>query len=259
MINQTINLGHNVISSIANLGKSTLFLIELLSVIHYGLFRFKLFLKQMYNIGVQTLTIILVAGFFVGMVLSLQGYRTLVGFGAEDSLGLMISLTLVRELGPVVSALLFAGRAGSALTAEIGLMKSTEQLSAMEMMAIDPFKTIFAPRFLAGFLSLPMLAIIFSAVGLYGGYIVGVSLLGVDEGAFWSQMQLKVDFYQDVLSGIIKSIIFGFMVVWIALYQGYNCIPTSEGVSRATTKTVVYASLVILGMNFILTALMFGE
>ena len=259
MFNQITNIGHNTLNNIANIGKSTLFLLELLRVIHFGLLRFKLFLKQMFYIGVQTLTIILVAGFFVGMVLSLQGYRTLVGFGAEDSLGLMVSLTLVREIGPVVSALLFAGRAGSALTAEIGLMKSTEQLSAMEMMAIDPFKTIFAPRFFAGFLSLPMLAVIFSAVGIIGGYIVGVDLLGVDEGAFWSQMQLKVDFYQDVLSGVIKSIVFAFMVVWVALYQGYNCIPTSEGVSKATTKTVVFASLCILGMNFILTALMFGD
>jgi len=253
------DIGAATLSRIQAIGKSTLFLIELLSYIHYGVIRFKLFIKQMYYIGVQTLMIIIVAGFFVGMVLSLQGYNTLVDFGAEDSLGLMFSLTLVRELGPVVSALLFAGRAGSALAAEIGLMKTTEQLSGMEMMAVDPFKIIFAPRFLAGFISLPLLAVIFSAVGILGGYLVGVSLLGVDEGAFWSQMQHKVDFYEDVFSGVIKSIVFGFVTVWIALYQGYSCIPTSEGVSKATTNTVVYASLAILGLNFILTALMFGE
>ncbi len=251
--------GKKTMELVFNTGKAGLFLLEILSVIYFAFWRFRLLLKQIYSVGVQTLTIILVAGFFVGMVLSLQGYNTLVDFGAEDSLGLMISLTLVRELGPVVSALLFAGRAGSALTAEIGLMKTTEQLSAMEMMAVDPFKYIMAPRFLASFLSMPLLAAIFSAVGIMGGYLVGVTLLGVDDGAFWSQMQHKVDFSEDVMSGVIKSIVFGFIIVWIALYQGYKTIPTSEGISQATTKTVVQASLAVLGMNFILTALMFGE
>ncbi|MFO7602513.1 MAG: lipid asymmetry maintenance ABC transporter permease subunit MlaE, partial [Gammaproteobacteria bacterium] len=199
------------------------------------------------------------SGLFVGMVLGLQGYNTLVDFGAEESLGVVVSLSLVRELGPVVTALLFAGRAGSALTAEIGLMKATEQLSAMEMMAIDPIRRVLAPRFLAGFFSMPLLAAIFSAVGVIGGYFVGVGLLGVDDGAYWSQMQAKVDLYEDIYNGVIKSLAFGVIVTWIALFEGYDTVPTSEGVSRATTRTVVHSSLAILGMDFILTALMFGE
>jgi phospholipid/cholesterol/gamma-HCH transport system permease protein len=187
----------------------------------------------------------------------LQGYNILVDFGAEETLGVMVSLSLVRELGPVVAALLFAGRAGSALTAEIGLMKATEQLSAMEMMAIDPIRRVLTPRFLAGFISMPLLAGIFSAVGIIGGDFVGVGLLGVDEGAYWSQMQASVDLYDDILNGVIKSIVFGVVVTWIAVFEGYDAIPTSEGVSRATTRTVVHSSLAILGLDFILTAIMF--
>ena len=193
------------------------------------------------------------------MVLGLQGYNTLVDFGAEESLGVMVSLSLVRELGPVVSALLFAGRAGSALTAEIGLMKSTEQLSGMEMMAVDPIRRVITPRFLAGFISLPFLAAIFSAVGILGGYLVGYGLLGVDDGAFWTQMQTKTDWYDDILNGVIKSIVFGFVVTWIALFEGHDAIPTSEGVGRATTRTVVHSAFAILGLDFVLTALMFGD
>jgi phospholipid/cholesterol/gamma-HCH transport system permease protein len=180
----------------------------------------------------------------------------LVRFNSESSLGVMVGLSLVRELGPVVTALLFAGRAGSALTAEIGLMKATEQLSGMEMMAVDPYKRVIAPRFLAGFLSLPLLAAMFSAVGVAGGYLVGVNLLGVDAGAYWSQMQSSVDLWDDVLNGVIKSVAFGFVATWIAVFEGYDSLPTSEGVSRATTRSVVNASLAVLGMNFILTALM---
>jgi phospholipid/cholesterol/gamma-HCH transport system permease protein len=191
------------------------------------------------------------------MVLALQGYNTLVDFGATESLGVMVALSLVRELGPVVSALLFAGRAGSALTAEIGLMKATEQLSAMEMMAVDPLHRVIAPRFMAGILAMPLLAAIFSAVAIIGGHFVGVELLGVDDGAFWSQMQAKVDLYDDILNGVIKSIVFGFIVTWIAVFEGYDTVPTSEGVGRATTNTVVHGSLAILGMDFVLTALMF--
>jgi len=190
--------------------------------------------------------------------LGLQGYNTLVDFGAEESLGVLVALSLVRELGPVVAALLFAGRAGSALTAEIGLMKATEQLSGMEMMAVDPVHRIVSPRFLAGFLSLPLLTGIFTVLGVYGGYFVAVPLLGVDDGAFWSQMQARVDFYDDLMSGVIKSVVFGFVVSWIALFEGYDATPTSEGVSRATTRTVVHASLAVLGLDFVLTALMFG-
>ena len=189
----------------------------------------------------------------------LQGYYILSDFGAEESLGVMVAASLVRELGPVVSALLFAGRAGSALTAEIGLMKATEQLSGMEMMAIDPIKRIIAPRFLAGLISLPLLTALFSAIGVVGGHIVGVGMLGIDDGSYWSQMQATIDFRDDIINGIIKSIVFAFTVTWIALFEGYDSIPTSEGVSRATTRTVVNSAFTILGLDFILTALMFGD
>jgi phospholipid/cholesterol/gamma-HCH transport system permease protein len=203
--------------------------------------------------------IITISGLFVGMVLGLQGFYILSDFGAEESLGIMVAASLVRELGPVVTALLFAGRAGSALTAEIGLMKATEQLSGMEMMAIDPIRRIISPRFLAGFLSMPLLAALFSAVGIIGGQLVGSGLLGVDDGSYWSQMQNQIDFYDDIINGIIKSVIFGFITSWIALFEGYDAIPTSEGVSRATTRTVVNSAFSILILDFILTALMFGD
>jgi phospholipid/cholesterol/gamma-HCH transport system permease protein len=200
-----------------------------------------------------------VSGLFVGMVLGLQGYYILSQFGAEQTLGVMVAASLVRELGPVVAALLFAGRAGSALTAEIGLMKATEQLSGLEMMAVDPIRRVLTPRFLAGFISMPLLAALFSALGVLGGYFVGVGLLGVDDGAFWAQMQAKIDLYEDVLNGVIKSVVFGLVCSWIALFQGFDALPTSEGVSRATTRTVVHSSLAVLGLDFILTALMFGD
>ena len=241
------------------LGRAHLFLMHCLAGIPGVLLRPGLVIRQLYMVGVLTLLIILVSGFFVGMVLGLQGYNTLSDFGAEESLGVMVALSLVRELGPVVTALLFAGRAGSALTAEIGLMKATEQLSGMEMMAVDPMKRVIAPRFLAGFISMPLLAAIFSLVAVYGGYFVGVGLLGVDDGAFWSQMQDRVDLYDDILNGVIKSFVFGFVAVWIAVFEGYDAVPTSEGVSRATTRTVVHTSLTVLGLDFVLTALMFGD
>jgi phospholipid/cholesterol/gamma-HCH transport system permease protein len=218
-----------------------------------------LLVRETYAIGTLSLLIIVVSGLFVGMVLGLQGYNTLVDFGAEESLGTVVSLSLLRELGPVVTALLFAGRAGSALTAEIGLMKATEQLSGMEMMAVDPMKRVVAPRFLAGVISMPLLAAIFSAVGIMGGYFVGVGLLGVDSGAFWSQMNEQVDLYEDVWNGVIKSLAFGVVVTWIAVFEGYDTVPTSEGVSRATTRTVVHSALAVLGLDFILTGLMFNE
>jgi len=213
-------------------------------------------IKQLFATGVMTLSIILVSGLFVGMVLGLQGYNLLVGFSSEERLGTFVALSLVRELGPVVTGLLFAGRAGSAMTAEIGLMKATEQLSGLEMMAVDPYRRVFAPRFLAGFVALPALAAMFSAVGVLGGYLVGVELLGVDAGAYWSQMQASVDFKADVLTGLVKATVFGFVVCWIAIFEGADCIPTSEGVSSATTRTVVYSSLMVLGLDFLLTALM---
>jgi phospholipid/cholesterol/gamma-HCH transport system permease protein len=216
-------------------------------------------MKQLYSVGVLSFLIIAISGLFVGMVLGLQGFYILSDFGAEESLGLMVAASLVRELGPVVSALLFAGRAGSALTAEIGLMKATEQLSGMEMMAVNPINRIITPRFMAGLISTPLLAAIFSSIGVIGGQMVGVGMLGVDDGAFWSQMQAGIDFNEDIINGIIKSVVFGFVVSWIALFEGYDAIPTSEGVSRATTRTVVNSAFSILGLDFILTALMFGD
>ena len=252
-------LGKWAIGTSERLGRGYLFLMAILAGIPSSLFRFSLVIQQIYSVGVLSVLLILISGLFVGMVLGLQGYNTLVGFGAEESLGVLVSLSLVRELGPVVSALLFAGRAGSALTAEIGLMKSTEQLSGMEMMAVDPIRRVITPRFLAGFISLPFLAAIFSAVGILGGYLVGYGLLGVDDGAFWTQMQAKTDLYNDILNGVIKSVVFGFVVTWIALFEGHDAIPTSEGVGRATTRTVVHSAFAILGLDFVLTALMFGD
>ncbi|MGH8554089.1 MAG: lipid asymmetry maintenance ABC transporter permease subunit MlaE [Gammaproteobacteria bacterium] len=239
------------------LGRGHIFLLYTLGGLPATLYRWRLLTSQVFALGVLSLVIIVVSGLFVGMVLGLQGYNTLVDFGAEESLGILLALSLVRELGPVVSALLFAGRAGSALTAEIGLMKTTEQLAAMEMMAVDPLHRVVAPRLLAGILAMPLLAAIFSAVGVYGGYFVGVGLLGVDEGAFWSQMQSAVDFHDDILNGVIKSFVFGIAVTWIAVFEGYDTAPTPEGISRATTRTVVNSSLAVLGLDFVLTALMF--
>lgn len=258
MINSLRRLGRRGLGTFERLGRGHLFLARLLLSSAALLPRFSLVIAQMYSVGVLTVPIIVVSGAFVGMVLALQGYNTLVDFGAAQSLGVVVSLSLVRELGPVVSALLFAGRAGSALTAEIGLMKATEQLSGMEMMAVDPMRRVAAPRFFAGCLSMPLLAAIFSAVGIIGGYFVGVGLLGVDEGAFWSQMQAKTDWEEDVLNGIIKSIVFGIVATWIAVFEGYDAVPTSEGVSQATTRTVVHSAFIVLALDFVLTALMFG-
>lgn len=252
-------LGHSTLSSFAKLGRGSFFLMQILKATLSVIPRPRLLINQLYSVGVLSFLIISISGLFVGMVLGLQGFYILSDFGAEETLGMMVAASLVRELGPVVAALLFAGRAGSALTAEIGLMKATEQLSGMEMMAIDPIKRIIAPRLLAGFISMPLLAALFSAIGVLGGHMVGVGLLGVDDGSYWSQMQAGIDFQDDIINGIIKSIIFGFAVSWIALFEGYDAIPTSEGVSRATTRTVVNSAFTILGLDFILTALMFGD
>ena len=259
MIDTLRGLGRSALAFFERLGRGHLFLLNVLAGLGELLPRPRLLILQMWSVGVHSLLIILVSGTFVGMVLGLQGYNTLVDFGAEESLGVIVALSLVRELGPVVSALLFAGRAGSALTAEIGLMKATEQLSGMEMMAVDPLRRVVAPRFVAGLLSMPLLAAIFSAMGVLGGYFVGVGLLGVDQGAFWSQMQDQVEFSEDILNGVIKSVVFGFVVTWIAVFEGYDAKPTSEGVGRATTRTVVHASLAVLGLDFVLTALMFSK
>jgi phospholipid/cholesterol/gamma-HCH transport system permease protein len=215
-------------------------------------------IQQLYVVGAQSLIIMLVSALFIGMVLGLQGYTLLAAYGSEQAVGQMVALTLVRELSPVVAALLFAGRAGSALTAEIGLMKATEQLASLEMFGIDPLHRIIAPRFWAGIISLPLLVAIFSLVGIYGGHIVAVDWLGVYSGSYWGNMQQAVDFNEDVLNGMIKALVFAFLISWTALYQGYSCVPTSQGISAATTRTVVYSSLAILGFDFILTALMFG-
>ena len=218
-----------------------------------------LLIKQLYNVGVQSLLIIMVSGLFIGMVLGLQGYLVLTTYSAEASLGMMVALSLLRELGPVVTALLFAGRAGSALTAEIGLMKATEQLSSLEMMAVDPLRRIVSPRFWAGLISMPLLTIIFVAVGIWGGSVVGVDWKGIDSGFFWAAMQGAVEWRQDLLNCLIKSVVFAITVSWIAIFNGYDAIPTSEGISRATTRTVVHSSLAVLGLDFVLTALMFGN
>lgn len=217
-----------------------------------------LLIRQLYFIGVYSLIIIIVSGLFIGMVLALQGYTVLVRFGADQALGQLVSLSLLRELGPVVAALLFAGRAGSALTAEIGLMKATEQLASMAMIGVDPLKRIVRPRLWAGMIAMPILAQIFNMVAIWGAVAVGVHWLHVDPGSFWANMQNSVEFRADVLNGVIKSVAFGAVVSWIAVFQGYDAVPTSEGISAATTRTVVYSSLAVLAMDFLLTAVMFG-
>lgn len=220
---------------------------------------FPLLVQQVYSEGVLSLLIIVVSSLFIGMVLALQGYHTLAKFGASQELGPLVALSIARELGPVVTAILFAGRAGSAVAAEIGLMKATEQLSSMEMMAVDPIRRVISPRFWGGFISMPLLTIIFNATAIYGAYLVGVKWLGVDGGIFWSNMQSSVEFHADIVNGILKSVVFGIAVTWIAVFQGYTSVPTSAGIASATTRTVVYGSLAVLGLDFILTAMMIGE
>ena len=251
-------LGTMVRTMLADCGAAARTFVTLLAGSGALLRRPRLVSDQIHFIGNYSLVIIAVSGLFVGFVLGLQGYYTLNKYGSEQALGLLVALSLTRELGPVVTALLFAGRAGTSLTAEIGLMKAGEQLAAMEMMAVDPLHRILAPRFWAGVIAMPILAAIFSAVGIFGGYLVGVGLIGVDEGAFWSQMQGGVDVWSDVANGVIKSFVFGVAVTFIALYQGYRAAPTPEGVARATTRTVVIGSLVVLWCDFLLTALMFS-
>ena len=251
-------IGAATIRVIERLGHAAIFLFA--SVVQFpgSILRPSLVVHQLYSVGVLTVLITVVAGAFVGMVLGFQGYYTLVGFGAETSLGLLVSLSLTRELGPVLAALLYAGRAGSALTAEIGLMKTTEQLAALEMMAVDPIRRVISPRLLAGIIAVPLLCAMFTLVGFAGGYFAGVIQLGVDSGVYWSSIKEGVDFYEDVLNGLIKSVVFGIVVTWIAVFEGYDAYPSAEGVSSATTRTVVSSSLAILGLDYILTALMFG-
>ncbi len=250
-------IGHRVVNAVWRIGVAARFFFLTLVYSGTSFRRFHLTIKELFFTGVMSLIIIVVAGLFVGMVLGLQGYETLKRYGSESALGVMVALGLVRELGPVMAALLFASRAGSAMTAEIGLMKATEQISAMEMMAVNPIARIIAPRFWAGVISMPLLAALFSAVGVFGGYFVGVVQIGVDEGSFWSQMQAAVDFREDILNGVIKSLVFGTVVTVISLFEGFDAPPTAEGVSGATTRTVVTSSLAILMLDFVLTAIMF--
>ncbi|HKC42766.1 MAG TPA: lipid asymmetry maintenance ABC transporter permease subunit MlaE [Burkholderiales bacterium] len=250
-------LGARVNGVVARLGFASRFFFALLRLSGTSFRRFHLTVREIYFAGVLSLIIIAVSALFVGMVLGLQGYDTLVRYGSAEAVGTLVALSLTRELGPVVAALLFASRAGSAITAEIGLMKATEQLAAMEMMAVDPIARVVGPRFWGGVIAMPLLAALFSAIGIFGGYLVTVPLIGVDEGAFWSQMRGAVDLHDDVVNGIIKSAVFGVAVTWIAVFEGYDAAPTAEGVSRATTRTVVTSSLAILALDFVLTAFMF--
>jgi phospholipid/cholesterol/gamma-HCH transport system permease protein len=252
------NLGYAVRCWLASMGYGAGLFARLVAYGGACAKRFGLVRDQVHFLGNYSLSIITISGLFVGFVLALQGYYTLQRYGSAEALGLLVALSLVRELGPVVTALLFAGRAGTSLTAEIGLMKAGEQLSAMEMMAVDPVKRILAPRFWGGVIAMPVLAAVFSAVGILGGWLVGVGLIGIDGGSFWSQMQGGVDWWHDVGNGVVKSLVFGFTVTFVALLQGYLAEPTPEGVSRATTRTVVMGSLAVLGLDFILTALMFS-
>ncbi|MFU2315733.1 lipid asymmetry maintenance ABC transporter permease subunit MlaE [Rahnella sp. PCH160] len=253
------SVGRSGINTCASFGRAGLMLFRALVGKPQFARQWPLLVKQLYSVGVLSLLIILVSGLFIGMVLGLQGYLILTTYSAEASLGMMVALSLLRELGPVVTALLFAGRAGSALTAELGLMKATEQISSLEMMAIDPLRRVVAPRFWAGLISMPLLTAIFVAVGIWGGSLVGVDWKGIDSGFFWSAMQTAVDWRKDLLNCLIKSLVFAITVTWIALFNGYDAIPTSEGISRATTRTVVHSSLAVLGLDFVLTALMFGN
>ncbi|MDQ5880615.1 MAG: phospholipid/cholesterol/gamma-HCH transport system permease protein [Pseudomonadota bacterium] len=252
-----VGLGSRVTDRLWRLGFAARFFVMLLVYSGQTFLRPHLLLREIWFSGVLSLIIILVSGLFVGLVLGLQGYDTLQRYGSSEALGVLVALSLVRELGPVVAGLLFASRAGSAVTAEIGLMKATEQLKAMDMMAVNPLARVVAPRFWGGVISMPLLAALFSMMGVFGGYLIGVVFIGVDEGAFWSQMQSSVDFREDVLNGIIKSFVFGIAVSLIAVFEGYDSIPTAEGVSRAITRTVVTSALAILALDFVLTSFMF--
>lgn len=259
MLKVAEKIGFAVINLLRRVGCATLFFVRMLWCSPQCLARPKLLITQMHSVGVLSFLIIAVSGLFVGMVLGLLGQYILVRFNAEEALGAMVGWALVRELGPVIAALLFAGRAGSALTAEIGLMKATEQLAALEMMAVNPMGRVMAPRFIAGLISLPALTAVFIAMGVWGGYLSGVVMFGIDEGSYWGQMQAGVDWSEDVVKGFIKSFVFAALVTLIAVFEGYDCEPTSEGVARATTRTVVYSSLAVLAFDFVLTALMIGE
>lgn len=259
LVDRIAGFGRAGLSVTAAIGRSVIFFLRVLFGHRAPVSMWKLLGYQLYNVGVLSLAIIVVSGAFIGMVMALQGYNILASYGSESAVGQLVALSLLRELGPVVTALLFAGRAGSALAAEIGNMKATEQLSSLEVIGVDPLKYIIAPRLWAGFIAMPLLTLIFNVVGIWGGKMVAVDWLGVFDGSFWAGMQGAVEFHKDILNGVIKSLVFAVVVTWIAVFEGYDCEPTSEGISRATTRTVVYASLAVLGLDFILTALMFGD
>ncbi|TAK77513.1 MAG: lipid asymmetry maintenance ABC transporter permease subunit MlaE [Gammaproteobacteria bacterium] len=259
MMNNLTVLGHWGINNLRQLGKAGILLYRTLFYPPNFKKGFPLVIQQVYSEGVLSLVIIIVSSLFIGMVLALQGYHTLAKFGSAQQLGTLVALSVARELGPVVTAILFAGRAGSAVTAEIGLMKATEQLSSMEMMAVDPIRRVISPRFWGGIISMPLLTLIFNMTAIYGAYLVGVKWLGVDNGIFWSNMQASVSFQADIINGIIKSLVFGVAVTWIAVAQGFESAPTSAGIASATTRSVVYSSLAILGLDFVLTAMMIGS
>lgn len=259
LIQKIQTLGRSGLEFSSRLGISGIFLLHMLVRKPRLKKSFPLLVEQLYSVGVLSLIIIMLSALFIGMVVSLQGHNTLQRFGAEQELGELLALSITRELAPVITALLFAGRAGTALTAEIGLMRVTDQIDSMEMMAVDPLWRIISPRFWGGLIAVPILTLIFSMVSIYGGYLVGVQWLGVNEGSFWSNMQSSLDFHKDVINGVIKSIVFGFFIIWIAVYQGYYTVPNAIGISRATTKTVVYASLCVLALDFILTSVMLKE
>lgn len=258
-MNLLVRLGAWAIALWLGCGRAFLLLSDIIRCSTKIVSRFRQIIRQLYVVGVMSLPIIMVSGLFVGMVLAFQGYTTLTQFGAESALGTMVSLSLLRELGPVVTALLFAGRAGSAMTSEIGLMKATEQISGMQMMAVNPTEYVVLPRFMAAVIALPTLATIFSAVAIVGGYVVGVVQLNVDAAMYWNGMRSSVDWWQDIFSGVlIKSLVFGLIAALVSVYQGMFCYPTSEGIGQATTRTVVVTSLWVLAADFLLTALFFG-
>jgi phospholipid/cholesterol/gamma-HCH transport system permease protein len=257
MIELIRSVGHRLNNGVQRLGFAARFFVMILVYSGQSFRRLHLTIREIYFSGFQSLLIILVSGLFIGMVLGMQGYETLQRYGASEALGVLVALSLTRELGPVVAALLFASRAGSSITAEIGLMKATEQLTAMDMMAVNPIARVVAPKFWGGVISMPLLAALFSAVGVFGGYLIGVVFIGVDEGAFWSQMQGSVDFRFDVWNGVVKSFVFGVAVSLIAVFEGYDAVTTAEGVSASIKRTVVYSALAILALDFVLTSFMF--
>lgn len=258
MLNNVQKVGQYILSQCASVGRASLFLVNVLSWGRGFRAPFKRLVAQVFALGVLSMPIILVAGLFVGMVLALQGYNILVGYGSQEAIGQMVALSLLREFGPVVTALLFVGRAGSALTAEIALMKTTEQLSAMSIMGVDPLQRVMAPRLWAGVITLPLLALMFSVMGIYGGALVAVDVLDIYEGSYWANMQSSVSFYEDIMKGVVKTVVFALVVTWIAIFHGWDATPTSQGMSRATTATVVQGSLAVLALDFILTAVMVG-